>query len=112
MTENTGNEDARAKPQIRGKALDPPPIAFTESQSVEFLRIWADPRGGQQFSLSPVWKDPGAWGLLLVDLARHAAEMYGREGRDRDATLRRIREMFDAEWVTPTDDVDLSGGLN
>jgi hypothetical protein len=50
------------------------------------------------------WSDPAAWGLLLVDIARHASLAYEREGRDRAETLARIREGFDAEWSSPTDE--------
>ncbi len=55
-----------------------------------------------QLTLRTNWKDPAAWGLTLVDVARHAANAYEKEGRDRDVTLKRIREAFDAEWFNPT----------
>jgi hypothetical protein len=42
-------------------------------------------------------------GLLLVDLARHAARAYAKEGHDLNATLARIRLLFDAEWDHATD---------
>jgi hypothetical protein len=41
--------------------------------------------------------------LLLVDVARHLAQAYAKEGHDKDVTLTRIRELFDAEWANPTD---------
>jgi hypothetical protein len=40
-------------------------------------------------------------GLLRVDVARHVALAYAREGRDHGATLARIRQLFDAEWSDP-----------
>ena len=45
------------------------------------------------------------WGLLLVDIARHAARAYAREsdyhrGRRADAS---ILDMFEAEIERPTD---------
>jgi hypothetical protein len=58
----------------------------------------------QQLTLRTTWKDPGAWGLLLVDIARHAARAYQREGRDPQEVLRRIRELCDAEWSEATDE--------
>ena len=44
-----------------------------------------------------------AWGLLLADVARHAANAYANEGSDPMVVLARIREMFDAEMFEPTD---------
>ncbi len=41
---------------------------------------------------------------MLVDVARHAAQAYEGEGRDPKAVLERIRELFNAEWASPTDD--------
>jgi hypothetical protein len=87
----------------RRRALDPPPIA-TQPNAVEVLRVWARPQSPQQLTLRTCWKDPGAWGLLLVDVARHAAQAYAREGHDAKVALTRIRELLDAEWEFPTDD--------
>ena len=55
-------------------------------------------------TLRTTWKDAGAWGLLLVDVARHAAQAYANEGEDPKVVLIRIRELFDAEWSAPTDE--------
>jgi len=84
--------------------LDPPPIATENPEAVELLRVWAAPGAPQQLVLQTVWKDPGAWGLLLVDIARHAAQAYKRQGQDPSQTLGRIRDLFDAEWPSPTDE--------
>jgi hypothetical protein len=44
------------------------------------------------------------WGLLLVDIARHAARAYAREGAcTEDEALARIVDMFEAEISRPTD---------
>lgn len=85
------------------RALAPPPIA-SESSAVEVLRAWAAPGTPQQLTLRVVWGDPGAWGLMLIDIARHAANAYENEGHNREEALNRIRELWDAEWVNPTDD--------
>ncbi|GMW03315.1 MAG: hypothetical protein AMXMBFR84_44490 [Candidatus Hydrogenedentota bacterium] len=85
-------------------ALEPPPVASTNPDAVEILRVWAIPGDTQQVSLQPTWKDPGAWGLMLVDVARHAANAYANNGYDHDEVLERIRELFDEEWDNPTDD--------
>ena len=83
-------------------ALEPPPIAG-DAQATEVLRVWAAPGNPQQLTLRTTWRDAGAWGLLLVDVARHAAAAYANEGQDPKVALARIRELFDAEWQSPTD---------
>lgn len=86
----------------QSQELDPPPMAIAHSDAVEILRVWAAPGAPQQLTLRTCWKDPGAWGLLLVDVARHVARAYQREGQDPEDVLRRVRELFDAEWSSPT----------
>jgi len=99
------------KPRRNEKQLPPPPIAEIESQATEVLRVWAAPGKPQQVTLRVTWKDPGAWGLMLVDIARHATRAYAKEGHDPAAVLARIREMFDADWSgspDTTSDIDNS----
>ena len=44
------------------------------------------------------------WGLLLVDIARHAARAYSREAvMSEEEALARILDMFEAEIARPTD---------
>src|SRR5262245_31482997 len=85
------------------KELPPPPIAKSNSNAVEVLRAWAAPGAPQHVTLHTTWKDPGAWGLMLVDIANHAANAYAKEGHNRDEVLGRIRELWDAEWSSSTD---------
>jgi hypothetical protein len=83
--------------------LAPPPIASANGDALEILRVWASPGHSQQVTLRTNWEDPAAWGLLLVDVARHAARAYQREGQNAEEALQRIRQGFDAEWSAPTD---------
>ena len=85
------------------RELEPPPIANTDSQAVEVLRVWAAPGQPQQLTLRTTWKDAGAWGLLLADIARHAANAYANEGHNRAEVLSKIRQLLDAEFSRPTD---------
>jgi hypothetical protein len=85
-------------------ALDVPPLAEQNSSAVEVLRVWAAPNSSQQLTLRTTWKDPEAWGLLLVDVARHAAKAYEAEGLNQDEVLARIHELWKLEWSQPTDD--------
>jgi len=87
----------------RSRELEPPPIAGSNTQAVEVLRVWAATGQSQQVTLRTTWKDAGAWGLLLADVARHAANAYANEGRNRAEVLGRIRQFLDAEFSRPTD---------
>jgi len=86
--------------------LPPPPHALEDPEAIEVLRVWTAPGKEQQVVLQPVWADPGAWGMMLVDIARHAANAYMRERHDmtREQVLERIKKLFDAEWARPTDE--------
>jgi hypothetical protein len=88
--------------QQRPQALNPPPMA-AKPDAIEILRVWAAPGVPQQLVLQTVWKDPAAWGLLLVDVARHVSRAYAADGQDEKKVLARIRAGFDAEWGNPTD---------
>jgi hypothetical protein len=83
--------------------LELPPIAKSNSQAVEVLRVWAAPGQPQQLTLRTTWKDPGAWGLLLADVARHAAKAYANEGHNSVQVVAKIRQLLDAELSKPTD---------
>ena len=85
------------------RELEVPPIASSNSQAVEMLRVWAAPGQPQQLTLRTTWKDAGAWGLLLADIARHAANAYSNKGHNRAEVLGKIRQLLDAEFSRPTD---------
>lgn len=83
--------------------LDAPPMSREDPGAVELVRFWVTPDMATQVSLRTAFEDPNAWGILLVDLANHVADAYGREGEDRDRVLARIKDAFDEEWDNPTD---------
>jgi hypothetical protein len=87
------------------KELIVPPAAQSDPHALELVRVWAA-QGHQYISISPeAWDDPAAWGIVLVDLARHVANFYHQyRGRDPNEVLSRIRALFDAEWESPTSD--------
>jgi hypothetical protein len=102
------NREGKENLRMLGKSstqntLEPPPIAHARSSAVELLRVWAAPGAPQQLTLRTGWKDPGAWGVMLVDIARQAAQAYATQGQDPQVALARIRELFDAEWSQPAD---------
>jgi hypothetical protein len=83
-------------------ALAVPPTAL-EYGGVEVLRA-AIVEGGLHVSLRRAFDDPQAWGMLIADVARHAARIYANESDlTEDKALELIRSMFDAEMDAPTD---------
>ena len=85
-------------------ALEPPPGARIDpGRAHEVLRAWIVGEG-LQVSMQPAFDDPSVWGILLVDVARHAARMYADQGElSFEQALARIRFLWDAETNKPTD---------
>jgi len=85
------------------KELPIPPAATEGQVARELARVWAA-KGAQHVSIATdAWQDPAAWGIMLVDLAKHVADAYAQiQGVDAASALERIREGFDAEWDHPT----------
>ena len=82
--------------------LSIPKSVLEAKTQAEILRVWiAD--GDQVVTLSPrMWEDPGAWGLMLVDIAKHVAAAYEAKGITSDIALQKIRAAMQAEWSNPT----------
>ncbi len=82
--------------------LETPPDA-RDKGGHEVLRVFVVD-GGLSVSLRRSFDEAGVWGVLLADLARHAARIYALEaGVSEDEALESIKAMFDAEWSRPTD---------
>lgn len=79
------------------------PQVAKSAGAVEVLRVWAAPGAPQQFTLRPTWKDPAAWGLMLADLAHHAAKAYVAEGWTEEEAFQRVMAGLRAELESPTD---------
>ena len=77
-----------------------PDSSTNDGPAREILRAWAA-GGRQQISIDTrVWEDPVAWGIMLVDLAKHLANAYEQAGRmEHGVVLGRIKQSFDAKWV-------------
>lgn len=90
----------RKKPQ----ELPIPPDAASAGNATELARVWTDGEGAYVSVATGVFDEPGYWGIMLADLARHVANAYAQtEGRDPDEVVQRIKALFDAEWEAPTD---------
>jgi hypothetical protein len=90
--------------KVPKNALEPPQLSKDET-AAEVLRVWVTPDWGRvQVSLDTRHENPGAWGLALVDVARHVAKAYALKGEmSENEALARIKQLFDAEWQSPTD---------
>jgi hypothetical protein len=80
-----------------------PPDAIGNAEAVEVLRAFVVD-GGLSISFTRAFEDPQMWGMLLVDIARHAARVFEKEGVcSEEEALQRILSMFEAEIAQPTD---------
>ncbi|MBR0872566.1 DUF5076 domain-containing protein [Bradyrhizobium sp. WSM 1704] len=80
-----------------------PPDVMDREDAVEVLRAFVVD-GGLSIAFQRAFEEPDMWGLMLVDIARHAARAYARESEyTEDEALARIVEMFEAEIARPTD---------
>ena len=80
------------------------------ANATEVLRVWAQQDGQLVVTLTPSWDEPGAWGLVLADIARHVARAYQQsKGTSEQETLDAVLGLFAAEMVNPTDEPE--GGL-
>ena len=83
------------------ESLAVPPDAL-EKGGHEVLRA-AIVDGGVSVALRRSFDEPFTWGVLLVDLARHAARIYGLETEmSEDEALAAIRAGMEAELDRPT----------
>ena len=84
------------------ESLNVPPDAL-EKGGVEILRA-SVVDGEVSIALRRAFDDPFTWGVLLVDLARHAARIYGLEtDLSEDEALSEIQAGIQAELDDPSD---------
>jgi hypothetical protein len=80
-----------------------PPDVIGREEATEVLRAFVVD-GGLSIAFTRAFEEPDLWGMLLVDIARHAARAYARESAfTEEEALARIVEMFEAEIARPTD---------
>jgi hypothetical protein len=80
-----------------------PPDVIGRDDATEVLRAFVVD-GGLSIAFTRAFEEPDMWGLLLVDIARHAARAYARETSYTEAeALAHVVDMFEAEIARPTD---------
>lgn len=81
--------------------LSVPPDA-EESGGHEVLRAFVV-GGALSISLQRAFENPGTWGMIFVDLARHVAHVFAQESDiSEEEALNQIRRVFEAEWERST----------
>jgi hypothetical protein len=85
--------------------LKVPEFLASDARAEEVLSIWKSDGPQTVLVECDAWDDPAAWGLLLVDVARHVSKSFeqNKNIRKEDA-FKRIMEGFNAELASPTDD--------
>ena len=80
-----------------------PPDVMGRDDATEVLRAFVVD-GGLSIAFTRAFEEPDMWGLLLVDIARHAARAYAKESSyTKEEALARVVEMFESEIARPTD---------
>ena len=89
-------------PTAKFEPLSVPPDALQKGGH-EVLRA-SIVEGGVSVALRRSFDDPFTWGVLLVDLARHAALTYALETTlSEEEAMAQIRDGIEAELLRPTD---------
>src|SRR5262249_24694111 len=84
--------------------LPVPPSCQMSERASEVLRVWINQDNNMDVSLWTAFADPAAWGILLVDIARHVGRAYESDGtHSQSEALERVWEGLNAEWGNPTD---------
>ena len=80
-----------------------PPDVMGRDDATEVLRA-SVVDGGLSIAFTRAFEEPDMWGLLLVDIARHAARAYAQESAyTEEEALARVVDMFESEIARPTD---------
>ncbi|MBV9529732.1 MAG: DUF5076 domain-containing protein [Bradyrhizobium sp.] len=80
-----------------------PPDVVGREDATEVLRAFVLDHG-LSIAFTRAFEEPDMWGLLLLDIARHAARAYARESAySEEEALSRILDMFEAELERSTD---------
>lgn len=91
-------------------SLPIPPAALQEG-GTEVLRAILV-QGRLEIALRRAFEEPEVWGLVIADIARHAARIFATETAISEGeALEKIREIFTAELEVPTD-LGLTSAIN
>ncbi len=90
--------------QAHVNQLGIPPGPLGDANAYELARIWSSD-GHQYFVLHVAPEvDPAAWGMMALDLMKHAARAYQQlDGRSKEDYYKRILAGFMVEMQNPTE---------
>ncbi|KPJ91604.1 MAG: hypothetical protein AMJ53_11305 [Gammaproteobacteria bacterium SG8_11] len=89
---------------VEKNSLNVPPVAFEDDGSVEILRLWVANESLQACLNPQVFGESAPWGIALADAARHVANaMHETTGKPIEQSILEIRDLFNAELDSPTD---------
>lgn len=90
---------------LSSRDLPVPTAVATDGNARELLRLWTTEGSGETVTLRVDGLEPMAWGLMLVDIAKHAAHAYARQGtHSANDAFAGILSGFIAEIGEATDD--------
>ncbi len=73
-----------------------------DAESMEVLRAWIIGDSLQCAIQADAFDDPGSWGAVLADVARHiAGALQQQEGAPAEQTVQRILDVFHEEMRSP-----------
>jgi Domain of unknown function (DUF5076) len=81
-----------------------PPVAKADKDAKEIIRIWSSGETQQIIIRHDILEDAAAWGLCLVDVARHVSRAFAEKGHDEKEVFDRILWGFRVETENPTDE--------
>jgi len=88
--------------EVEVDALPVPPEALQQG-GIEVLRAFIV-EGKLEVSLRRAFEEVDLWGMLIADVARHAAHVFATETQmSEEQAVANIRAMFDTELDEPTD---------
>src|SRR5204862_8091039 len=80
-----------------------PPDVMGRDDATEVLRAFVVD-GGLSIAFTRAFEGPDMWGLLVVEVARHAARAYARGSEfTEEEALGRMLDMVEAAIACPTD---------
>lgn len=72
-------------------------ISQLSPNTVELVRIWMSDNKPTFVISGKMFKDTAAWGLIIMDLAKHISRAAAQSGQDEKHVFERIMAGFDAE---------------
>ena len=81
------------------KELPIPETSKRQERAIEVLRVWINGDSTMDASANPTFKDPAAWGVLLIDVARHLSRAYAQQTKVSEAeAFETMRQTLQGSW--------------